>query len=266
MSNVTRIRKWIVQLSILRWFSDWGLYGIWIFAVSGWENSFGSLCCHSGGDPSSYPPSYPSSDRNSLANLSMPSLQSLWLSSKSSLPLQGRPGLEGVCPTEPEAKNHPGLINMMIIFIATLVLITAIVLKQSKAHQKHNHHRHHFQEVDLNNDGVIDYSEFLTLVKVVQSFTSWNAKFSLGKAFRAGIQEEKSLQAIVEGRQQLPVYHFTITISSLSFLHSKSKIASLKPFKTLPLQVHLPLYCQETVEFLVPYKSTLSVLVIPLYL
>ena len=52
------------------------------------------------------------------------------------------------------------------------MLITAIVLKQSKAHQKLNHHRHHFQEVDLNNDGVIDYSEFLTLVKVVQSFTS----------------------------------------------------------------------------------------------
>ena len=148
-----------------------------------------------------------------------------------------------------------------------------------------NHHRHHFQEVDLNKDGVIDYSEFLTLVKVVQSFTSWNAKFPLGKAFRAWIQEEKSLQAIVKGRQQLPLYHFTITITSLSFLHTLILSQRLLLWNLLKhflykstwfsgdgrvpcsLQVHfkctcnttlfvITLYSQETVEFLVPYKST----------
>ena len=62
------------------------------------------------------------------------------------IPLQGRPSLEGVCPTEPEAKNHPGLINMMI-YIYLIYRQTDVdnshrsqAVKGSKAHQKHNHH------------------------------------------------------------------------------------------------------------------------------
>ena len=56
----------------------------------------------------------------------------------------GRPCLERICATEPQTENYPGdaYSKDRVEFIVLL------------------------QEVDLNKDGVIDYSEFLTLVKV----------------------------------------------------------------------------------------------------
>ena len=63
------------------------------------------------------------------------------------------------------------------------------------------------QEVDLNDDGVIDYSEFLTLVKVWLpiSFKYYLISpnlihlFSPGQAFGSWVQEEEGVQTIAEG-------------------------------------------------------------------
>ena len=87
----------------------------------------------------------------------------------------------------------------------------------------------------------------------------WNA--ISGKAFRAGIKEEKSLQTIVEGSasasslfNNLPKPIFNTFEMYKSFWISFKLQGTIISCVELPFKNHLPL--QETVEFLVPYKYT----------
>ena len=85
-----------------------------------------------------------------------------------------------------------------------------------------------------------------------------------GKAFRAGIKEEKSLQAIVKGSASASsLFHkppkppkpiFNTFEMYKSFWISFKLQGTIISCVELPFKNHLPL--QETVEFLVPYKYT----------
>ena len=125
---------------------------------------------------------------------------------------------------------------------------------------------HMNQEVDLNKDGVIDYSEFLTLVKVLLwislSFKYISTKYYFqGRHLGLGSKRRKAFRQLLKVVAPLTSQNHAIfnTVEQIvKYLHKSFWILhqGSVPFPVFSCYFQDIFHRQETVEFLVPYKYT----------